>query len=152
MSKTQKVIRWGSFILMVALIEIGFIRSLMGPVKEKYTKCGKVIDKLQPTTMDLHKYSADIEVSEYLVVDYGDGIVKENVDANTFYKYSIGSGVCFEKRVKNFWKEVTIFILALLGWILNAVLFILTISLIWYRLGDRNSWGEAFDDLIEYLS
>ena len=107
---------------------------------KKVTRCGTVVDKKQPTTMDLHKHSADIRIEDYLYVDYDGYTAKEAVDANTFYKYNKGDRICFVSEVNTFHGAfVGILCLALLlGVMIDFVILIFGLIILWKLIGGKS--------------
>jgi hypothetical protein len=70
--------------------------------KEGETQCGVVIDKFQDNESHKHKSNVRVTVEEYFVVRYqGGGVIKHNVNSNTYYNHEINDTVCFQKRIEH---------------------------------------------------
>ncbi len=110
---------------------------------EYVKRCGRVVDKKQPAVMDVHKHSADLEVHEYLYVEYQSGVEKEDVNAKTWYRYQIGDPICFTERAEgaNF-ESAKVLVGGLIGWILIILFVAISGVVFWHMLGGAGL-GEA---------
>lgn len=116
-------------ILAVGLLISGYFLTFKINKKSlESTRCGVVWDRAMPTTIDVHKHSADVEISQYLYVKYDDNqrIESENVDANTYYTYEKGDRVCFTSSRRLEFYEV------MFGPMLGAIcLLVLLFRILW---------------------
>jgi hypothetical protein len=144
MNIIQKVILWSLYVYgNFCIYEIVFNNK----ISSNEERCGVVIDKKQPTTMDIHKHSANIRISEYLYVKYGKRVDKEWVDTNTYYLYNVGDKVCLiDNRTTGY--GVYCVVVGGITTCVNVMFIILFIIILWMTIGGTN-FIEAFNDVIK---
>ena len=157
MNKSQTVVAnmFFGIVLVIALVlyswflykayQLAFVPS--SEYIKTVQRCGRVIDKTKPAVIDVHKHSADLEVHEYLYVDYDGRIEKEDVSADTWYKYKEGQRICFTSRADGSnWENTKVGLGGFVGWILILVTFIVLCCIVWHLIGGA-TLGEAIEKI-----
>lgn len=119
----------GVLFLLSPLIDIIPGNNYMA-LKELPTRCGIVIDKLKPESMNIGKYSGTLYVDQVLVVDYGAGEISDIVvSSSTYVTNNVGDTVCFEMDKRDFLKGKIY-----LSFIMMLALLIDLVIALWYTV------------------
>ena len=72
-------------------------RAIWDPNGKDKGYCGVVVDKQQPTELNVHKHSGDLTINDRMVIKFDAGFYKAmDVNTDTWYKKNIGDRVCFD--------------------------------------------------------
>lgn len=95
----RKVIFWG--LIIGASSYISYKHLWVIGINPQVNKCGILVRKQSPTTMDIHKHSADIRIQDKFTMKFDDGSWSDiDVDARTWNSFEVGDKLCFDRPVK----------------------------------------------------
>lgn len=104
-------------ILALFVSSIAYLTFSDFKVNPEVHKSGVVIDKFTGTESHHHKHSTSYTDEMYLVVKYDDGhIDRENVVADTYYKFNVGNRIGFMKSLPETGWHIALSLFFIAGW------------------------------------
>ena len=94
---------------------------------------------MRPEEISVHKHRADLEVHEYLYVEYESGVQREEVSADTWYRFSEGDVICFTSNIEGSnWYLAGVVYGGICGWIVIALTVLTVLYVVWEVIGGKS--------------